>query len=107
MNNSNKTKSKDKKRLDYQSQIIQKKNEEIESLKGEVSKLEYELKQKDELIKSIEPLRKELKTEIESVKAKRVEYDKLMLELMEMRKLLSDAVFGGKWWLVKKLVGRK
>ena len=107
MNKFNKSKGKDKKRIDYQSQIIQRKNDEIESLKSKILEFEQQLKEKDELINGIEPLRKELKEEIENVKAKRKEYDKLVLELMEMRKLMSDAVFGGKWWLVNKLVGRK
>ena len=89
---------------DLQAQIIQRKNEEIESLKSRISKLEEEIKEKDRIINSVEPLRKELIETVEDVKLKRDKYDSLMSDLMQMRKIMDKDVFNNQWWIVKKLI---
>lgn len=104
MNRFNKTTSKDKTKIDYQSQIIQRKNDEIEALKSKISLLEDEIDEKNKIIKSIEPLRKELVETVEDVKSKRDEYNELMSDLMQMRKIMDEEAFNNQWWIVKKLI---
>ena len=101
MNNS---KSKDKKRDDLRDQIIQRKNNEIELLKDKISELEIEIEKKDELVKSVDPLRKELLETTNDLKAKKDEYNKIISELKEMKKIMNEEVFKGRWNLIKLLM---
>lgn len=102
-----KYKSKEKKRLDHQSQLIQKKNDEIESLKSTILKLELSCEEKEELISSIDHLREDLKNTIMEIKAKGEEYDALIEDLRQMRNVFAKDVFRGEWrwriikWLMK------
>ena len=100
----NKSKGKDRKKDDLKNQIIQRKNNEIESLKNKISNLQIENLEKDELINSIEILHKELSEVVEDLKSKRDEYDNLVSELREMKKVINEEVFKGRWSLVKLLM---
>ena len=100
----NKSKGKDRKKDDLKNQIIQRKNNEIESLKNKISNLQIENREKDELINSIEILHKELSEVVEDLKSKRDEYDNLVSELREMKKVINEEVFKGRWSLVKLLM---
>ena len=100
----NNRKSKDRNKSDLKNQIIQRKNDEIESLKNRISNLQIENEEKDELINSVEFLRNELLETIDELKSKRDEYDKLVSELREMKKVINEEVFKGRWSIIKLLV---
>ena len=100
----NNRKSKDRNKSDLKNQIIQRKNDEIEYLKDRISNLQIENKEKDELINSIESLRNELLETIDELKSKRDEYDKLVSELREMKNVINEEVFRGRWSLIKLLM---
>lgn len=93
-----------KKRLDFQQKIISKKSEEVESLKLENEKLKQKLKEKDEIIASVEPMRKELAENFEEHKRLKREYQGLIQELRQMKKALNKEVFKNRWWIVKLLI---
>lgn len=93
-----------KKRLDFQQNIISKKSEEIEFLKSENEKLKQKIKEKDELIASVEPMRKEMAENIEKHKNLNSKYKNLIQELRQMKKALNKEVFKNRWWLVKLLI---
>lgn len=93
-----------KKRLDFQQKVISKKSEEIESLKLENEKLKQKLKEKDEIIASVEPMRKEMTENTKEHKRLKNEYKSLIQELRQMKKALNKDVFKNRWWLVKLLI---
>lgn len=92
------------KKYDLQNQIIQRKNNEIESLKSKISKLEIDCETKDELINSIESLRLELKEIVVDLDTIRNEYNTLVSDLMQMRKVFNQEVFHGRWRVIKWLM---
>lgn len=102
--NMDKCKSKDKRKRDLNNQIIQRKNDEIESLKDKISALEIDNAEKDEMINSIESLREEFEEIIADVDVQRNEYRKLVSELFEMRKVMNQEVFKGRWRLIRFLM---
>lgn len=93
-----------KKRLDFQQKVISKKSEEIEYLKLENEKLKKRLKEKDEMIASVEPMRKEMTENVKEHKRLKNEYQSLIQELRQMKKALNKEVFKNRWWLVKLLI---
>lgn len=93
-----------KKRLEFQQNVISKKSEEIESLKLENEKLKQELKEKGEIIASIEPMRKEMTESVKEHKRLKNEYTKLIQELKQMKKIMNQEVYKNKWWLIKFLI---
>lgn len=93
-----------KKRLDFQQTVISKKSEEIESLKLENEKLKQKLKEKDEIIASVEPMRKEMTENVKEHKRLKNEYQSLIQELIQMKKTINKEVFKNRWWLVKLLI---
>ncbi len=93
-----------KKRLDFQQKIISKKSEEVESLKLENEKLKLELQKKDEIISSIEPMRNEMSESIKEHRRLQNEYKDLIQELRQMKKIMNQEVYHGKWRLVKWLI---
>lgn len=93
-----------KKRLDFQQKVISKKSEEIESLKLENEKLKQKLKEKDEIITSVESMRKEVTESAKEHKRLKSEYRKLIQELRQMKMAMNKEVFKNRWWLVKFLI---
>ena len=93
-----------KKRFDFQQKIISKKTKEAESLRSENDELKQKLKEKDEIIKSIEPMRKEMTNSVKEHKRLNCEYQDLVQDLRKMKKALNKEVFKGRWWLVKLLI---
>lgn len=97
-------KSKAKKNNDVKSRIIAKQANEIEKLKAEIVKLQSDSAKKDELVNSIEPMRKELSEIIEDLNDKRSEYSILLSQLKESRKIINKDVFNGKHSLIRFLL---
>lgn len=86
------------------SRIIKRQIDEIDSLKKKIADLEIDCKDKDEIIKSIDTLRIDFKETIDDIKRKGEAYDKLIDELTEMKKVMNEEVFKGRWNLVRLLI---
>lgn len=89
---------------DTKSRIIQKQSKEIERLKMEILKLEKKCSDKDDVINSVTPLKEELKKITKELNDKRDEYDNLIKELREMKTVMNQRVFKGRWKLVRLLI---
>lgn len=93
-----------KKRLDFQQKIISRQSEQIDMLKVEVEKLKQKLKEKDEIINAVEPLRKEMTESIEEHRRLKIEYKNLIEELRKMREIVNQEVYRGRWKIIKFLM---
>lgn len=92
------------KRLDFQKDLISRQSEQIENLKKQNERLKEKLKEKDEILSSIESMRIEMKENIKEHKRLKNEYGKLIDELKQMKEILNQEVYRGKWRLVKWLI---
>lgn len=93
-----------KKRLNFQSNIITKQSEQISLLKSQNERLEQKLKEKDEQLLSVEPLRKELAENVQECKRFKNEYKSLIEELKKMKSIFNQEVYKNRWWLIKFLI---
>ena len=84
--------------------MISRKSEKIKSLESEIEKLKLECEEKDSVINSIEPLRNELKQNIDEIKGYKEEYKKLIAELKRMKTIMNQKLYNGRWWLVRFLI---
>lgn len=84
--------------------MIKRQSDEITSLKKKINDLNVTCEQKDELLSSVDSLQKELVNTIDDIKKKSKEYDKLIEELMSMRKIMNVEVFKGRWNIIKWLL---
>lgn len=100
----NANKERYKKRLDLKDKIIERKSDEIESLKNKISSLEIDNKEKDEIIGLIDSLRVEMNEVVNELRDKSKEYDKLLADLFQMRKVMNEELFNGRWSLIKLLM---
>ena len=73
-------------------------------MKLENEKLNQKLKEKDEIIASIEPMRKEMIESIKEHQRMQNEYRDLVQELRQMKKIMNVTVYKGRWRLVKWLI---
>lgn len=103
-NKTKKSKRNRKQQYELHNTIVQKKNDQIESLKSEILKLELDAQKKDELINSVDHLRVELQDIVQDMNDKKEEYDALIEELMLMRKVFNEDFFKGRWRIVKWLI---
>lgn len=97
-------KRKNKRKHGVRASIIKRQSDEIKSLKEKIKELNATIAEKDKLIQSVEPLRQELKNNIEGVREKRKECDAIMEDLKLMRKAFNKEVFKGRWNIVKFLI---
>ncbi len=93
-----------KKRLDFQKNLIARQSEQIESLKSQIDDLNIKLKEKDEIINSVEYLREELKQNVKDIKKQKNKYESLIQELKKMREILNIEVYRGRWNIIKFLI---
>lgn len=96
--------TKKNRKSNMKSRIIKRQIDEIDSLKKKIADLEIDCKEKDEIIKSIDTLRIDFKETIDDIKRKGEAYDKLIDELTEMKKVMNEEVFKGRWSLVRLLI---
>ena len=95
---------KNKRRIEFQEKVILRQSDEIDSLKNRIKELEYECKEKDELIHSVDSLRKELSDINAELKGKKNEYDRLINELKKMKYVINQTFFKGRWKLINWLI---
>lgn len=96
--------SRKKKRSDLRSQIIVRQVDKIDSLQKQVSLLEIDNVKKDEIINSINALRDDLFETVNELRGKGEEYDRLVAELIQMRNVMNQEVFKGRWKLIRLLL---
>lgn len=89
---------------EFQKKINTRQAEEIESLKTQVNTLTSLCEKKDEIINSVEPMRKELAENIKEIKEKKKEYNSLVNELKNMRKVMDEEFFKGRWKIVRWII---
>lgn len=93
-----------KKRFELQQKMILKQSEQIEALKFQIKKLKLEIKEKEETINSIAPLKDELSQEISDIKEHKKEYKKLIDEVRKMKDIMNHTIYKGRWWLIRLLL---
>lgn len=92
------------KRYDFLKEMISRQTEQIESLKLQIEELEAQCEEKDKIINSVNSLKSELTNDVNEVKKYKEEYRILIKELREMRNIMNQTVFKGKWKLIKFLI---
>lgn len=92
------------KRLDFQQKMISRQSDQIDSLKSEIEKLNLKLQEKDEIINSVEHLRKEMTENVQEQKRLKNEYKQLVQELKKMKEIINQEVYKNRWWLIKLLI---
>ena len=96
--------TRNKKKSDMKSQIIARQIDKINSLQKKISNLEIDNEKKDEIINSINALRDDLFATVNELKGKSEQYDELFGELIQMRNVMNQTVFKGRWKLIRFLL---
>ena len=89
------------KRLEFQQKIISRQSEQIDSLKSEIEGLKLKLNEKDEIINSVEPMRREMTEVIKEQKNLKEQYKALIQELKMMKSIVNEEVYRKRWWLIR------
>ena len=92
------------KKYETQKKIVLRQLDEIEKLKSSISELEIDSEKHTELIDSITDIRTELYEVIDDLSERREEYTRLIEDLKQMKMVMNQTVFKGKWRLVKLLL---
>lgn len=93
-----------KRDYEFQKKLNERQVKEIEFLKLENEKLKIQCKEKDKIINSVDSLRVEMAHHKDAIKDKRKEYEELIDDLRNMRKIMNQTVFKGRWRLIKLLI---
>lgn len=104
MNKKKKKTNRYEKKYDTQKKIVLKQLDEIEHLKSIISDLEIDTEKRTGLIDSITDIRTELYEVIDDLSEKREEYSRLVEDLRQMKMVMNQTVFKGKWKLIKLLL---
>lgn len=92
------------KKYETQKKIVLRQLDEIEKLKSSISELEIDSEKRTELIDSITDIRTELYEVIDDLSERREEYTRLIQDLRQMKMVMNQTVFKGKWRLIKLLL---
>lgn len=92
------------KKYETQKKIVLRQLDEIEKLKYSISELEIDSEKRTELIDSITDIRTELYEVIDDLSERREEYTRLIEDLRQMKMVMNQTVFKGKWRLIKLLL---
>lgn len=92
------------KKYETQKKIVLRQLDEIEKLKSSISELEIDSEKRTELIDSITDIRTELYEVIDDLNERREEYTRLIEDLRQMKMVMNQTVFKGKWRLIKLLL---
>lgn len=93
-----------KRDYEFQKKLNERQTEQIESLKLQIDALTSLCEEKDKLIYAVDSLRDELTKNIEEIKQKKNEYSSLVNELRDMKKVMNEEFFKGRWRLIKFLI---
>lgn len=92
------------KKYETQKKIVLRQLDEIEKLKSSISELEIDSEKRTELIDSITDIRTKLYEVIDDLSERREEYTRLIEDLRQMKMVMNQTVFKGKWRLIKLLL---
>lgn len=92
------------KKYETQKKIVLRQLDEIEKLESSISELEIDSEKRTELIDSITDIRTELYEVIDDLSERREEYTRLIQDLRQMKMVMNQTVFKGKWRLIKLLL---
>lgn len=92
------------KKYETQKKIVLRQLDEIEKLKSSISELEIDSEKRTELIDSITDIRTELYEVNDDLSERREEYTRLIEDLRQMKMVMNQTVFKGKWRLIKLLL---
>ena len=104
MNKNRRKTNRYEKKYETQKKIVLQQLDEIEKLKSSISELEIDSEKRTELIDSITDIRTELYEVIDDLSERREEYTRLIEDLKQMKMVMNQTVFKGKWRLVKLLL---
>lgn len=93
-----------KRKYEFQKKMNLRQSEMIEKLKARVEELELMCKEKDDEINSIDSLRVELTKNVNETKKYKKEYEELIKELREMKKIVNQEVYRGRWKIVRWII---
>ena len=92
------------KKYETQKKIVLRQLDEIEKLKSSISELDIDSEKRNELSDSITDIRTELYEVIDDLSERREEYTRLIEDLRQMKMVMNQTVFKGKWRLIKLLL---
>jgi len=92
------------KKYETQKKIVLRQLDEIKKLESSISELEIDSEKRTELIDSITDIRTELYEVIDDLSERREEYTRLIQDLRQMKMVMNQTVFKGKWRLIKLLL---
>lgn len=104
MKKNRKKTNKYEKKYETQKKIVLRQLDEIEKLESSISELEIDSEKRTELIDSITDIRTELYEVIDDLSERREEYTCLIQDLRQMKMVMNQTVFKGKWRLIKLLL---
>lgn len=93
-----------KKKLEFQRKLVSRQSEQIENYKLEIEKLKQEILEKDEMLNSVSYLREELEKNVDDTKKYKKQYQSLIQELKDMKKIVNQEVYRGRWRLIRFLI---
>lgn len=93
-----------KKKIESQNKIILKQSERMESQNAQIAKLTLEIEEKNNIINSVASLKGELIQKNNDIDKYKKEYKELISELRQMKEILNQEVYNGRWWIVKLLI---
>lgn len=93
-----------KRDYEFQKRINAKQAKKIESLELQVEKLKLQCEEKDKTIGSIDFLRNKLVEDVKEYKKLKNEYKELIHELRNMKSVMNQEFFKGRWKLIKLLI---
>ena len=97
-----------KKRLERENEkqknTINRQREEIEALQEELMDLQLDNEKKDKIIELVEKYQKEMQECISEINNQKNEYQKLIDELKEMKRVANESAFNNRWWLIRLLM---
>lgn len=93
-----------RKRYETQQHISNVQANEISRLKSKITELEITCEKKDEIIRSVDGIMNEFFREIEIARQKQAECKKILDELREMKSVMNQSFFKGRWKLIRFLL---
>ena len=93
-----------KRKFEFQKNIVSRQSEQIKTLKFQIEKLKLDIKEKDEIINSVAPLKNELSQNVAEIKKYKEQYRVLIDELRKMKEIINQEVYRGRWKIVKFLI---
>ena len=84
--------------------MIARQSKQIEELELQVGKLRLDIEEKNRIIDSVTPMREELKQNIAEAKKYKNEFKKLVDELKQMKEIINQEVYKGRWKIIKFLI---